>query len=131
MADRTPADGLPAHASTPPDAAVQDVDVHDAEVAPRLGDDELDRLLAGVEDADATYRRAWPGPPRTRQPVQVLYVPADRVGPTTARDHGTEALRLLDAHAPDATGFGAATGIVDLDLAADVRARVAARLAMA
>jgi hypothetical protein len=101
----------------------------DAEVPLRLGASEIDRLLVGVEDADDAYHRAWPGAPRTRQPVQVLYVPADRVGPDTAHEYGSEALRLLHAHAPDVAGFAEATGIADVFLADEVRARVAARLA--
>jgi hypothetical protein len=106
-----------------------DQDHSDAEVTPRLGAPEIDRLLAGVEDADDTYRRAWPGPPRTRQPVQVLYVPADRVGPDTAHEYGAEALRLLHTHAPDVGSFADATGIADVFLADEVRTRVVARLA--
>jgi hypothetical protein len=116
----------------PNDPDPSDPDDHagdDVEVAPRLGASDLDRLLAGVAAADETYRRAWPGPPRTRQPVQVLYVPADRVGPGTAHEHGAEALRLLHAHAPDVGHFADATGILDVFLADEVRARVATRLA--
>ena len=106
----------------------RDQDRPDAEVAPRLGAREIDRLLAGVEAADDTYHRAWPEPPHTRQPVQVLYVPADRVRASTANDHGAEALRLLHAHAPDVGSFADATGIADVFLADEVRARVVTRL---
>jgi hypothetical protein len=116
----------------PPAASDIDHDVdddRDVEVAPRLGGDELDRLLAGVAAADDTHHRAWPGPPHTRQPVQVLYVPADRVGPDTAHEHGAEALRLLHAHAADVGHFADATGILDVFLADEVRARVVTRLA--
>jgi hypothetical protein len=97
-------------------------------VEPRLTGATLDRLLAGVDAADEAYRQGWPGFPATRQPVQVLYVPADRVTPDLARSVGQEALGLLDRHAGDVRSFGAATGITDEALAADVRARVVDKL---
>jgi len=86
------------------------------------------RLLAGVADADAAVRRDWPGAPSGRQPVQVLYLPADRVTATTVSDVGAEAARLLDEHAP------AAATVAEVfagrpELAAAVRSQVAAKLA--
>jgi citrate lyase beta subunit len=42
---------------------------------------------------------------QARQPLQTLYVPADRVARSTVAEFGAEALRLLDAHAPDADAF--------------------------
>lgn len=88
----------------------------------------VETLLAGVDTADRAHALAWPGPPTTRQPVQVLYVPADRVTATTAADHGAEALRLLHRHAPDVPGFATAMGIADRDLAERVRERVVTKL---
>jgi hypothetical protein len=96
-------------------------------VPSRLDPATVDRLLAGVEAADAAYRAAWPGPPPTRQPVQVLYVPADRITDDLPTAYGAEARRLLDVHAPDADTFAAAMG-VEPDRAADIRERVAAKL---
>ncbi|MBS3940655.1 MAG: aldolase [Actinobacteria bacterium] len=98
---------------------------------PRLGTDDVERLLAGVEQADAEARRAWPGTPQTRQPVQVYYVSADRVGGSTVADAGAVAARLLDAHAGDGPTLLAACGIDGLpdDVADRVRDRVGAKLA--
>lgn len=94
-----------------------------------LGDDEVARLLAGVEDADADATRDWPGVPATRQPVQVLYVPLDRVRPETTTRYGTAALRLLEAHAPDGASLARACGLeLSPALADRVHERVVAKL---
>jgi hypothetical protein len=94
-----------------------------------LGGDEVARLLSGVEDADAEVARDWPGEPATRQPVQVLYVPLDRVHPRTTRRYGTAALRLLEAHAPDGEMLARACGLtLEPSLAGRVHARVVAKL---
>jgi len=61
------------------------------------------------------------------QPLQTLYVPADRVTATTAVEFGAEALRLLDEHAPDAASFESAFG-VDAPVAERTRVRVRAKL---
>ncbi|MEX1177060.1 MAG: hypothetical protein WEB09_01235 [Nitriliruptor sp.] len=94
-----------------------------------LGPDHVARLLAGVDDADAEAARAWPGAPATRQPVQVLYVPLDQIRPDTAVRHGTAALRLLEAHAPDGAALAAACGLdLEAGLADRVHERVVAKL---
>lgn len=94
-----------------------------------LGDGEVDRLLAGVEAADARARRAWPGAPATRQPVQVLYVPADQVRADTPRAAGAEALRLLERHAADGPALAYACGVeLEPALADRVHERVVAKL---
>lgn len=85
-------------------------------------------LLAGVADADAAVRRDWPGAPATRQPVQVLYVPADRVTASIVADVGAEAGRLLAAHAPDAATL-ARVCAVPAAVGERVREQVAAKLA--
>jgi citrate lyase beta subunit len=46
-----------------------------------------------------------------RQPLQTLYVPADRVTRSTVSEFGAEALRLIEAHAPDADAFVDAFGM--------------------
>jgi hypothetical protein len=103
--------------------------VSDAEVGPPLDAAEVERLLAGVDEADAAARRAWPGVPASRQPVQVLYVPVDQVRPDTARAAGDEALRLVAAHAPDGPTLAAACGLATDDtLARRVHDRVVAKL---
>jgi hypothetical protein len=94
---------------------------------PRLDAATIARLLSGVEAADAAHRDAWPGVPPTRQPVQVLYVPADRITDDLPTSYGTEARRLLDTHAVDAETFATTIGIAR-DRAVDVRERVAAKL---
>ncbi|MCC5947722.1 MAG: hypothetical protein JJT89_04625 [Nitriliruptoraceae bacterium] len=96
---------------------------------PTLDQATIAALLAPVAAGDAAAAAAWPGPSRTRQPVQVLYVPADRVTDTLLADLRTESLRLLDTHAPDPVAFAAAMDMADVDLAARVRARVATKLA--
>lgn len=94
-----------------------------------LGDDEVTTLLEGVEEADAEAARAWPGVPATRQPVQVLYVPLDRVHPEMARRYGTAALLLLEAHAPDGPSLARACGLdLDAELAERVHDRVVTKL---
>lgn len=88
----------------------------------------LDDLNTRVDDARAAHDRHFPGDSTDRQPVHTLYVPADRFTAGTATEAGTEALRLLDAHAPDAASMPDAFG-VDARLAAAVRDRVAVKLA--
>lgn len=95
----------------------------------RLDPSAVDRLLAGVEAADADARTSWPGPDDARQPAHVLYVPADRVMATTVRDAGDEATRLLRRHAPTPADLAVATGMVAGDLADQVHDRVASKLA--
>jgi hypothetical protein len=98
-------------------------------VTGRLAHDTVDRLLRDVPAGDAEHRLGWPGGPARRQPVQVLYLPADRITATTPEEVGAAARRLLDTHAAGAT-FAAAMAIDDAGLAADVRARVADKLAI-
>jgi citrate lyase beta subunit len=62
-----------------------------------------------------------------RQPLQTLYVPADRVTPSTVLEFGAEALRLLETHAADADAFVDAFG-VPADVAERTRERTLARL---
>jgi citrate lyase beta subunit len=84
-------------------------------------------LLERAGAAEADHRRRFPGADRVRQPLHTLYVPGDRVSPTTTVEFGSEALRLLETHAPDAASFEDAFG-VDAAVAERVRARVHAKL---
>jgi citrate lyase beta subunit len=59
--------------------------------------DRVEAILAGD---DAERDRRYPGPPRGRQPVHTVYVPADRFTATTVRDWGAAAVRALDEHGP-------------------------------
>jgi citrate lyase beta subunit len=87
----------------------------------------LDDLNARVEEARAEHERRYPGDPGDRQPVHTVYVPADRFTADTASDMGAEALRLLNAHAPDGAAMATAFG-VGQSLGEIVRERVAAKL---
>lgn len=64
---------------------------------------------------------------RRSQPLQTLYVPADRLTRSTVSESGAEARRLLETHAADADAFVDAFG-VPADLAKRTRERTLARL---
>ncbi|WP_019630766.1 DUF6986 family protein [Actinomadura atramentaria] len=88
----------------------------------------IEDLAARIESVRAEHAARFPGPPTDRQPVHTVYVPADRLSPTTPADFGAEALRLLNAHTPGDGSFGGAFGL-DPEIAGTVRERVAAKLA--
>jgi citrate lyase beta subunit len=87
----------------------------------------IDDLSERVRAITAEHAARYPGSDEGRQPVHTFYVPADRFCATTPADLGAEALRLLDAHAPDAAAFGEAFGLPP-ELATRVRERVVAKL---
>lgn len=98
--------------------------------------EEFAGLIARVEEDDAARLAAWPGEVDHRQPIQTLYVAADRFGVSSAVDAGAEAARLFETHAPDGAALGevigidpSATGIDGAPLAVEVRERVAVKLA--
>ncbi len=64
---------------------------------------------------------------QARQPLQTLYVPADRITRSTVAEFGAEALRLVAAHSADAGAFVDAFGIGE-DVAERTRERTLARL---
>jgi citrate lyase beta subunit len=81
-----------------------------------LTDLDLEELLARAEHLD---RLALPGQvveTLSRRPVHTCYVPADRFGPATVTDWGSQALRAMEAHG--LPGFAGST--VDM-----VRAKLA------
>ena len=92
-----------------------------------IPDDGWRDLLERAHRAATEHRRRFPGDRGGSQPLETLYVPADRVTSTTTAEFGAEALRLLDAHAPDARSFEGAFG-VDAAVAERARARVVAKL---
>ena len=92
-----------------------------------LSDDGWSDLLERAAEAEAEHRRRFPEDAATSQPLHTLYVPADRVTPTTTVGFGTEALRLLETHAPDPAAFEEAFG-VDPRVAERARTRVHAKL---
>jgi citrate lyase beta subunit len=107
-----PADAGPAGSAAPASAP--------ADVAAA----ELDTMLA---EADRAMASRYPGERRGRQPVHTVYVPADTFRPGLVADWGRQALKALEAWAPDMVEFGEAMN-VPLILAADVRSRVLAKL---
>ncbi|MCI0635097.1 MAG: aldolase [Actinobacteria bacterium] len=78
------------------------------------------------EIAEATRER-YPGDRPVRQPLHTLYVPADRFSPTTTAEFGSEALGLLETHAPDPAAFEDAFGI-EPSVSAAARERVEEKL---
>jgi citrate lyase beta subunit len=84
-----------------------------------LGEAALADLVARIEEAAAAHARQYPGDPTDRQPVHTVYVAADRFTATTASTYGAEALRLLNAHAPDGETLAVALGPVLARVAPD------------
>jgi len=84
---------------------------------------DLDGRLAAT---DAALAARYPGPPRGRQPVHTVYVPADRFDAGAAARWGEAGLAALEAH-------GGGDDLVEVlgiaaDLLAEVRPRVVAKL---
>jgi citrate lyase beta subunit len=96
-------------------------------VSRSLSDDGWSDLIERAAEAEAEHRRRFPGDAVASQPLHTLYVPADRITPTTTVEFGTEALRLLETHAPDPAAFEDAFG-VDAPVAERARTRVRAKL---
>ena len=88
---------------------------------------ELDRLAgeldARLADADAELVRRYPGTRAERQPVQTIYVPADRFAADTVTRYGEVALATLAEH--EALFLELTGG--DRDLLERVRTRLATR----
>jgi citrate lyase beta subunit len=84
-------------------------------------------LVERAGEAEAEHRRRFPAGAAVSQPLHTLYVPADRVTPTTTVEFGTEGLRLLETHAPDAAAFEDAFD-VDASVADRARTRVHEKL---
>ena len=91
-----------------------------------------DGVDASLAEVDSELSTRYPGEPSTRQPVHTVYVPADALTGTTVsglvRDWGTQAIALLDAHAPDATALAEILGRPADALATEVYGRVRAKL---
>ncbi len=77
----------------------------------RLSDDLADVPDKWLADADRELRELYPGDPGTRQPVHTVYIPADRFSPDAHRRWGTQAVELLDRHAPTAERLAEVTGM--------------------
>ena len=92
-----------------------------------LSDDGWSDLIERAAEPEVEHRRRFPGDAVASQPLHTLYVPADRITPTTTVGFGREALRLLETHAPDPPAFEEAFG-VDPPVAERARTRVQAKL---
>ncbi|HVE13797.1 MAG TPA: phosphoenolpyruvate kinase [Elusimicrobiota bacterium] len=84
-------------------------------------------VLDALKPALDAFARANPGPAPGRQPVHTVYGGAHIFKADTAPKLGRIALQMLGEYAPDAAAFAEAMGLSG-ELAADVRARVAAKL---
>lgn len=91
----------------------------------------LDVLTAGLNarlaDADARLARDYPGAVCERQPVHIVYVPADRVRSGLAQEWGRLAAASLTEYAPTATDLASATGM-DESVVAEVLPRLLGKL---
>ncbi|SHN28460.1 DUF6986 family protein [Cryptosporangium aurantiacum] len=91
-------------------------------------DDLLNALDVRLADTDAAlkvqHERDAPG----RQPVHTVYVPADQFAAGLPARWGTEALALLDQHAPNPHHLAAATGLPERAVA-DALPRLRVKLA--
>jgi citrate lyase beta subunit len=96
-------------------------------VSRSLADDGWSDLIERGAEAEAEHRWRFPGDAAPSQPLHTLYVPADRITPTTTVGFGTEAVRLLETHAPNAAAFEDAFG-VDAPVVERARTRVHAKL---
>ncbi|TQS43539.1 DUF6986 family protein [Cryptosporangium phraense] len=74
-------------------------------------DDLLNELDAELAETDETLKAQHEKPPRGRQPVHTVYVPADQFSAGLPSRWGAEALELLDQHAPFADHLAKATGL--------------------
>ena len=88
----------------------------------------LDAIFAPLDRASTEFARRYPGASGKRHPVHVVYGGAHLFRAGVARKLGDLALRSLREHAPDPETFGAAFGLEDLALAAQVRERVVEKL---
>ncbi|WP_214413019.1 DUF6986 family protein [Sphaerisporangium fuscum] len=88
-----------------------------------------DHDVPGMGEVLAEQARRYPGPPAAWQPVQTVYVPADRFDRLTVRSWGEAALDLASGHLRSDDDLEAVLGSLPAGHAADVRARVARKLA--
>ncbi|MGV9303198.1 DUF6986 family protein [Nonomuraea sp. NPDC003727] len=84
--------------------------------------------VAGFADVHRVQQARYPAPKPGWQPVHTVYVPADLFSSSTPSSWGGQALDLMKDHLPDAAAMAEVFGLPPA-LAADVHARVAAKLA--
>jgi citrate lyase beta subunit len=92
-----------------------------------LDDAFLSRLDRQLAEADRQLCERYPGDAGTRQPVHTVYVPADRLEPTTVASWGADARALFDDVTPDEESAAEITGL-GASVTAEVHSRVRAKL---
>lgn len=92
-----------------------------------MDDTFLRRLDQQLAEADRHLTERYPGDAGTRQPVHTVYIPADRLEPTTVAAWGAEARALFDEITPDVDSAAEVTGL-GASVTEDVHARVRAKL---
>jgi hypothetical protein len=85
--------------------------------------------VAGFDATHAEQAERYPGHTGAWQPVHTVYVPADRFDHHTVRSWGDTALASLERHLPADADLSSVFGPLPEVLAADVRRRVARKLA--
>src|SRR5262245_7303205 len=99
-----------------------------------LGPAQMRQLLRPVRRAGAAFMRAYPGEPIGRQPVHSVYGGAQLFRSDSVPKLGALALKAFAEHAPSAGAFASAIGlaapegVAPAEFAADVHARVKAKL---
>jgi citrate lyase beta subunit len=92
-----------------------------------LSPEDLQIVLAEVEEANVRFSRRYPGDSDRRQPVHTVYGGAQVFSSDSAPKLAAFARRVLDEYAPTAHDFGRLLGLRE-DLAPTIRARVVEKL---
>jgi citrate lyase beta subunit len=94
---------------------------------PSLSPEDLQIVLAEVEEGNVRFARRYPGDSYRRQPVHTVYGGAQVFASDSAPKLAAFARRVLDEYAPTADEFGRVLGLRE-DLAPTIRARVVEKL---
>ncbi|MFT3774248.1 MAG: aldolase/citrate lyase family protein [Minicystis sp.] len=92
-----------------------------------LSEEAIREATLGLAEANAHFKRRFPGEATSRLPVHTVYGGAHLFRADTAKKLGATALKALDEHAPDAGVFGSVFGLREAQ-AKVVRERVAEKL---
>ena len=93
-----------------------------------LSPEDVQILLAEIEEANVRFAKRYPGDSGRRQPVHTVYGGAQVFQSDTAPKLASLARSALDEYAPTADDFGHVLGLRE-DLAPTIRARVVDKLA--
>jgi citrate lyase beta subunit len=96
-------------------------------VKPTLTPEDVQILVAEIEEANTRFARSYPGDSWRRQPVHTVYGGAQVFTSDTAPKLAAIARKALDEYAPVAADFARVLGLRD-DLATTIRARVIEKL---